>query len=127
MTGVTPAKPAKIMTNDSKATETCLAAMLRRLDIDVGQNFDLNMPVIERAAEVCGRCSHKARCRDWLDRGLRGGYRSFCPNVIWLDLLPRRTTVRRDQRPTNLTLRSTNMSIGQCDKAPRCDVGHRQS
>lgn len=84
------------MTTGRPTTETRLAAMLRRLDIDIRQNFDLNMPVLGRAAEVCGRCPHEGRCRDWLDRGPRGGYRTFCPNVIWFDLLPRRTAVRLD-------------------------------
>ena len=84
------------MTTGRQTTETRLAAMLRRLDIDIRQNFDLNMPVLARAAEVCGRCPNKGRCRDWLDRRPRGGYRAFCANVIWFDLLPRRTAVRLD-------------------------------
>ena len=84
------------MTTGRPTTETRLAAMVRRLNIDIGQNFDLNMPVLAHAAETCGRCPHKGRCRDWLDGGRRGGYRTFCPNVIWFDLLPRRAVVRLD-------------------------------
>ncbi len=84
------------MTIGRQTTETRLAAMLRRLNIDIRQNFDLNMPVLAHAAEGCRRCPHKGRCRDWLDGGRGGGYRAFCPNVIWLDLLPRGAVVRLD-------------------------------
>ena len=84
------------MTTRGQTTETRLAAMVRRLNIDIRHSFDLNMPVLAHAAAICGRCPHKRRCRDWLDRGPRGGYRTFCPNVIWFDLLPRRPAVRHD-------------------------------
>ena len=84
------------MNTGGQTTETHLAAMLRRLNIDVRQNFDLTMPVLARAAGVCGRCPHKGRCRAWLDGGCRGGYRAFCPNVAWLDILPRGSVVSFD-------------------------------
>ena len=95
------------MTTNRQITETRLTAMMRRLNIDIRQNLDLNMPVIERAAAGCSRCPHKSRCRDWLDCGSRDGYRTFCPNVIWFDLLPRRNAACLDNGPVNTPIPET--------------------
>ncbi len=68
---------------------TRLMAMVRRLTTDIRQNFDLNMPLLGRAACQCetGPCTDV--CYTWFRDGAKGGgYRAFCPNLEFLDLLP---------------------------------------
>jgi hypothetical protein len=68
---------------------TRLMAMIRRLNIDIRQNFDLNMPLLAQVACQCETCPCTDTCDSWLRDGAKGdGYRAFCPNLEVLDLLP---------------------------------------
>jgi hypothetical protein len=67
-------------------------AMVRRLNIDIRQNFDLNMPILAQAACQCETCPCTDACDSWFRDGAKGdGYRVFCPNLELLNLLPHRT------------------------------------
>lgn len=80
-------KRGKAMTaRPCKATR--LMAMVRRMNIVIRQNFDINMPILAQAACQCETCPCTDACDTWFMDGTKGdGYPAFCPNLELLDLL----------------------------------------
>ena len=80
-------------------TTSRLSRMLQRLDIDVTRGLDLNMPLVARAAIICGTCTKSDECEIWLRSGKQDhGYRKFCPNAARLDCMPRSSSIFRADR-----------------------------
>lgn len=76
-----------------------LRRMLKRLNVDYSNYFDLNMRLISQAAAICQTCPRPAECEVWLRSGKQDqGYRAFCPNAARLDCLMLRTASNPDDR-----------------------------